>query len=284
MRMSGRIFLFLPFLFCLVTLSSVRPLPAQEKIVGEGEHRGFIINEGKQVFKVSPIKPGQTIQIFLAPQWMAEMGGKMEWGLEDPDGATLRVGSKIHPDVEPSLMEWTSNSQPKPSAYYIHVLGSGGMNPGEILGLCTLQIFLWDQNDGNSGTDAPETYEKAIYLPISEPGTYVFNENFVSSTADVYDIFTINIKPNHTLILRASPLQWQGSGQKGNVRWKFLNKSLRIWKEGDCPFPQATPFVVKVFHPQVKTDSKPALFYLLVQIEGEASLIYILQAEMKEGR
>jgi hypothetical protein len=282
--MSRRKTLLLAFLFCLVNLTSIHPLPAQERIVGEGEHRGFIINEGKQFFKVSPIKPGQTIQIFLTPRWMVEMGGRVEWRLEDQDGASLRAGSKTNPEVDPSLMEWSSNSQPKPSAYYIHVLGSGGVSSGEILGQYTLQIFLWDQNDGNSGTDAPETYEKALLLPVSEPGTYLFNENFVSSTADVYDSFKINIKPNHSLTLRASPLQWQGSGQKGNVRWKFLNKSFRLLKEGNCSFPKTTPFVVKVIHPQVKTDAKPALFYLLVQIEGEATLIYTLQAEMKEGR
>ena len=272
------------FSFLLLGMLWVCPLWAEEKIVGEGEYKGFIVNEGRQVLKVSPIKPGQTIQVFLIPHWIVEMGGKVEWRLEDPEGASLRVSRKTNPEVEPFFMEWTSNSQPKPSAYYIHIRGSGGAYSGEILGQYTLQIFLRDQNDGNSGTDAPETYEKAIFLPISEPGTYLFDENFVSSTADVYDIFKINIKPNHSLTLQASPLQWQGSGQKGKVSWKFLNKSFRLLKGGNCPFPQTTPFVVKVFHPQVKTDTKPSLFYLLVQIEGEASLIYTLQAEMKEGR
>jgi hypothetical protein len=270
------------FLFLCVLWAS--PLWAEEKIVGEGEHSGFIVNEGKQVLKVSPIKPGQTLQVFLTPHWTIETGGKVEWRLEDPEGGALRVGSKTNPEVDPFFMEWTSNSQPKPSAYHIHILGSGGVFSGEILGQYDVQIYLRDQNDGNSGTDAPETYEKALLLPISEPGTYLFNENFVSSTADVYDIFKFNIKPNHSLTLRAKPLQWQGSGQKGKVNWKFLNKSFRILKGGDSPLLQTDLFVVKVFHPQVKTDTRPALFYLLVQLEGQASLIYSLQAEVKEGR
>jgi hypothetical protein len=284
MRISGRNFLFFSFLFYLFTFCFITPLPAQEKIVREGEHKGFIVNESHQIFKVSPIKPGQTIQVFLTPQWIGETSGRLEWRLQDPDGPTLKAGRMTNPEVEPSLMEWTSNSQPKPSAYHIHIRGSGGSDPGEILGQYTLQIYLWDQNDANSGTDAPETYEKAILLPVSEPGTYLFNENFVSSTADVYDIFKIHIKPNHTLTLRASPLQWQGGGEKGKLRWKFLKKSLQMWKEGNCLFHQTTPFVVRVFHPQVKKDPKPALFYLLVQVEGEASLIYTLQVETKEGR
>jgi hypothetical protein len=37
-------------------------------------------------------------------------------------------------------------------------------------------------------------------------------------------------------------------------------------------------------HARQKTDTKPALFYLLVKVEGEVSLIYTIQAEMKEGR
>jgi hypothetical protein len=272
------------FSFLFLCVLWAFPLWAEERIVGEGEHTGFIVNEGRQILKVSSIKPGQTIQVFLTPLWIVEGGGKVEWRLEDPGGAALRVGSKTNPEVDPFFMEWTSNSQPKPPAYHIHIVGSGGAFSGEILGQYTLQVFLRDQNDGNSGTDAPETYEKALLLPISEPGTYLFEENFVSSTADVYDIFKINIKPNHSLTLRAKPLQWHGGGQKGKVSWKFLNKTFRLLKAGDCPTPQSDLFTVRVFHPQVKTDTRPALFYLLVQMEGQASLIYSLQAEVKEGR
>ncbi len=152
------------FSFLLLGMLWVCPLWAEENIVGEGEYKGFIVNEGRQVLKVSSIKPGQTIQVFLIPHWIVEMGGKVEWRLEDPEGASLRVSSKTNPEVEPFFMEWTSNSQPKPSAYYIHIRGSGGAYSGEILGQYTLQIFLRDQNDGNSGTDAPETYEKAIFF------------------------------------------------------------------------------------------------------------------------
>jgi hypothetical protein len=260
------------------------PLRAEERIVEEGEYTGFIINEGRQVLKVASIKPGQTIQVFLTPLWIMEGGGKVEWRLEDPEGAILRVGSKTNPDVDPFFMEWTSNSQPKPSAYHIYIVGSGGISPGEILGQYSLQVFLWDQNDGDSGTDAPESYEKALLLPVSLPGIYSFEENFISSTADVYDIFKINLRPNHALTLSAKPLQWHGGSQKGKVSWKFLNKSFRILKGGDCPAPRTDLFMVKVFHPQVKRDPRPALFYLLVQMEGQGSLVYSLQAEVKEGR
>jgi len=272
------------FSFLLLCLLWVNPLWAEERVVGEGEHSGFIVSEGRQVLNLSPIKPGQTIQVFFTPSWIGETGGKVEWRLEDPEGTALRVGRKTNPEVDPFFMEWTSNSQPKPAAYHIHIAGGSGAFSGEILGQYTLQIFLRDQNDGDSGTDAPETYEKALLLPISEPGTYFFDENFVSSTADVYDIFKINVKPNHSLTLRAKPLQWQSSGQKGKVSWKLLNRSFRLLKGGDCPIPQTDLFVVKVFHPQMKTDTRPALFYLLVQMEGQASLIYSLQAEVKEGR
>jgi hypothetical protein len=72
--------------------------------------------------------------------------------------------------------------------------------------------------------------------------------------------------------------------QKGKVRWEFLNKSFKRLKEGTSLFAQNTPFTVKVMHPRVKSDAKPALFYLLVKVEGEVSLVYVLQAEMKEGR
>ena len=272
------------FSLLLLCILCAFPLWAEERIVGEGEHTGFIVSEGSQVLKVSPIKPGQTIQVFSTPHWMVEEDGKVEWRLEDPDGAALRAGSKTHPEVDSFFMEWTSNSQPKPPVYLIKILGSKGGFPGEILGRYTVQVFLRDQNDGNSGTDAPETYDKALPLPTSEPGAYLFEENFISSAADVYDIFRIDIKPNHSLTLRAKPLQWHGSGQKGKVSWKFMNRSFRLLKGGDCPNPQTDLFMVKVFHPRVKMDPRPAIFYFLVQMEGQASLIYSLQAEVKEGR
>jgi len=259
-------------------------LSAQERVVGEGAHQGFIVNEGEQVIKVSPINPGQTIHVFSAPHWIIEQGGKVVWRLEDQDKVLLKTGSQIQPDSEPFFMEWTSNSEPRPGAYLIRVQGRGGTFPGEILGQYSVSILLWDQNDGHSGTDAPETYEKALLLPISEPGIYNFDECFISGTADLYDIYKILIKPNHSLTLQALPLQWKGTNQKGRVRWEFLNKSFKRMKVGASPFLQTSPFVVKVFHPQVKTDPKPALFYLLVKVEGKVSLVYALQAEIKEGR
>lgn len=271
------------FLFFLANSAAASPLTAQEKIVGEGEHQGFIVNEGEQVLRVSPIKPGQTIQIFLAPHWTTEYG-KVKWWLEDQDGIRLRGGSQDNLTVEPVFMEWTSNSEPRPSAYLIHFQGMGGVSSGEILGQYTLRILLLDQNDGNSGTDAPETYEKALLLRISAPGNYLFDECFISGTADVYDIYKILIRPNHSLTLSAHPLQWKGMNQKGKVRWEFLNRSFKRLKEGTSLFAQTTPFMVKVLHPRVKSDAKPALFYLLVKVEGEVSLVYALHAEMKEGR
>ena len=42
--------------------------------------------------------------------------------------------------------------------------------------------------------------------------------------------------------------------------------------------------MVKVFHPQVRSGNKPAIFYFLVRIEGDVSLIYSLQTEVKEGQ
>ncbi len=272
------------FSFLLLCIFWVFPTWAQERIVEEGEYTGFIVNKGKQVLKIGSIKPGQTLQAFLTPRWIAKTRGKVEWRLEDPEGTALRVGWKTNPNVDPFLMEWTSNSQPKPSAYSVHILGSRGTFPGEILGQYTLQVFLRDQNDGDSGTDAPETYERALLLPIAERGTYLFEENFVSSTADVYDIFKINLNPNHSLNLRAKPVLWHGGDGKGKVSWKFLNKSFRLLKGGNCPTSQSDPFTIKIFHPQVKMDTRPALFYFAVQMEGQASLVYSLQVEVKEGR
>jgi len=274
---TGLTIFFISF-FC------AHPLLAQERIIEEGEHRGFIVNEGRQILKVNRIRPGQTIQVFLTPQWFEEIKGRVEWRLEDQDGVSLRVGRQTNPEAETTFLEWTSNSQPKPSAYVIKVQGTGGEYAGEILGQYSLQVFLWDQNDGDSGTDAPETYEKAILLPVAEPGNYFFQENFLSGTADLCDLFKIHLKPNHSLTLRAFPTQWQGRGPKGHVRWELLNKSFRPLKGGTCPFPQTTSFLAKVFHPKIKGDPKPALFYLMVKIEGEVSIIYTLQAEIKEGR
>jgi len=281
--MRRRLIPLLLFLF-FIGLTSPGLLFAQENIVGEGEHKGFIINEGLQVFRVSPIKPGQTIEVFCTPQWTKEKGGKVEWRLEDQDRITLKAAAHNNPEAEAALLEWTSNSLPRPKAYSIYVQGMGGDYPGEILGAVNLRIFLWDQNDGNSGTDAPETYEKALLLPISDPGTYLFEECFISATADIYDIYKIPIKPNHSLTLTAKPLQWKGVGKKGKVRWEFLNKSFRRLRGGDSLFPHTSPFMVKIFYPQVKADVKEAIYYLFVKVEGEVSLIYALQAEMKQGR
>ena len=272
------------FLFLLANFTFPRPLSGQERVVGEGEHQGFIIHQGEQVLKVSSIKPGQTIQVIVTPHWTAEKGGKVKWSFQDQDKVRLRTITQEQPEVEPLLLEWTSNSIPKPASYSIHVQGMGGFSPGEILGEYTLRILLWDQNDGGSGADAPETYEKALLLPITEAGTYVFDENFISGTADLYDIYKIFVKPNHSLTLRAQPLHWQGGKPKAKVRWEFLNKSFKRLKEGTSLFPQTSPFLVKVLHARQKTDTKPALFYLLVKVEGEVSLIYTIQAEMKEGR
>jgi len=272
------------FLFILLNFFLFSPLAAQERVVGEGEHKGFIINEGEQVLKVSFIKPGQTIQVSFTPRWIAEQAVKVIWGLNDQEGVRLRAASQNNSEVEPVLMEWTSNSEPRPSAYSIHIQGVGGAFAGEILGEYTLRITLWDQNDGDSGTDAPETFEKALLLPVSKPGTYLFGECFLSGTADIYDIYKILIKPNHTLTLRAQPLQWQGAGPKGQARWEFLNKSFKRLKEGFSLFSQTSPFAVRVFHPRVRSDTKPGLFYILVKMEGEASMVYSLEVVMKEGR
>lgn len=268
------------FLLCLAAAPS---LHAQEKVLGEGAHKGFILNDGNQVFKISPIKSGQTLQLSCSLRWTTEKMGKVQWRIEDQDRAALKTGSQDNPEMQPIVLEWTSNSVPKPAAYFFLIQGMGGVVPGEILAEFDLRIHLWDQNDGNAGTDAPESYEKALPLPISLPGTYNFDECFLSSTADIYDIYKIFLQPYQSLTLRAIPLNWKGTGQKGRVRWEFLNKSLKRLKQGSTPFAQATPFVVRVFHPRVKSDPRPALFYLLVKIEGEANVIYSLQAEVKEG-
>ena len=273
---------------CLFTIlacvSAPLALLAEERVVGEGEHRGFILQEGEQVLTVNSIKPGQTIQAHVSPQWSVEKEGRVEWALTDGSGVKLRAGSHHQPEEEMLLLEWTSNSQPRPDSYRIQIQGKGGSFPGEILGQYVVQISLWDQNDGSSGTDAPETYEKALELPLSDPGLYIFNECFISGTADIYDIYKITLRPNYSLNLKAVPVQWKGSDKRGKVRWDFLNRSFKRMKDGQNSSTEASPFVVRVFHPQVRSANKPATFYLLVKMEGEASLIYSLQAEVKEGR
>ena len=275
------------FIFLLAILGWVSAAPtigAEERIVGEGEHRGFILQEGEQVLTVNSLKPGQTIQAHVVPQWSVEKEGRVEWVLTDGSGIKLRAGSHRQPEEEPLLLEWTSNSQPRPDSYRIQIQGKGAGFPGEILGQYVVQISLWDQNDGSSGTDAPETYEKALELPLSDPGLHIFNECFISGTADVYDIYKISLKPNYSLTLKAVPVQWKGSDKRGKVRWDFLNRSFKSMKIGQNSLTEPSPFVVRVFHPQVKSANKPATFYLLVKMEGEVSLIYSLQAEVKEGR
>jgi hypothetical protein len=277
--------IFLPLLISVI-LAWSSSLSAEEKTIGPGEYKGVLVNEGSQAYRVSPIKAGQTLQVLLAQEWTAEKTGKVKVILETAEGAKLAQATLDLPDPGPVSLEWTSNSEPKPAMYSVRIQGTEGTSPAEVLGPYNLEVRLWDQNDGNSGTDAPESYEKALPLPISEPGAYLFEECFISGTADVYDIYKISLRPNHSLSLRAVPLQWKGTG-KGGVRWEFfqlLNKSLRRMKEGQNPLSQTAPFVVKIFHSRVKADPKPATFYLLVKMEGDSSLVYSLQANVKEGR
>jgi hypothetical protein len=269
--------LVLPICFPLV-------LPAQEKIAGEGEHQRFIISEGKQVIQIGPVKPGQTIQVFCVPQWNVEEGGRVEWVLTDGQEKRLRLGIQKNPDIQMLLLEWTSNSAPVPKSYRVEIVGGGGDYGGEILGRAHITVFLGDQNDGNSGTDAPESYEKAMLLPAPDPGIHVFPECFASGTADTYDIFKIQLKPNHSLHFEATPLQWKGIDPKGRVRWEFLNKSYKSLKKGQNTRLQADPFNIKVFQPPVKSDPKPGLYYFLVKVEGDIGLFYSIQLEVKEGR
>ncbi len=280
MPSPGLIFCFVLFLFGAAASSS----PARESSVGEGEHRGQIVNREEEILRVGPVKPGQTLQIALSADWSAEEKGRVEWVLTDTRGTRLRTARHHQPDTETILLEWTSNSEPNPSGYRIHIRGMGGSFSGELLGHYILNLSLTDQNDGGSATDAPERYEKALDLPISEPGFYFFEECFLSGTADVYDLYRISVKPNHVMTLEAKPLQWKGNGVKAKVRWEFSNRSLKRMKEGQSVFSETSPFVVKIFHPQTRSSSRPAVFYLLVKIEGEASLIYAIQAETREGR
>jgi hypothetical protein len=280
--MSCRKFICLLAILCGV--SAALPARAEERIVGEGRHRGFIVHEGEQVLKIGLVKPGQTIQAQVSPQWKAGKGGQVEWTLTDSGGAPLRAGSQHQPNEESLLLEWTSNSEPRPDAYRIHIQGKGGSFPGEILGQYIVQISLWDQNDGDSGTDAPETYEKALELPASEPGIHIFNECFLSGTADIYDIYKISLKPNCSLTLKTIPVQWNGVDKRGMVRWDFLNRSFKRMKDGQNSLSETSPFMVRVYHPRVRWGNKPAIYYLLVKIEGEVSLVYSLQVEIQEGR
>jgi len=127
-------------------------------------------------------------------------------------------------------------------------------------------------------------FEKALELPVSEPGVHTFIECFVSGTADIYDIYKISVRPNHSLILKATPVLWNGADKRGKVHWDFLNRSFKRMKDGQSSLSETSSFMVKVFHPQVRSGNKPAIFYLLVKIEGDVSLIYSLQTEVKEGR
>jgi len=269
--------LALPFCFPLF-------LPAQEKIAGEGEHRSFIISEGKQAIAVGPVMPGQTIQVFCASQWSVEEGGRVEWVLTDGEKTPLRAAAQKNPETDMLLLEWTSNSAPAPKSYRIEIIGGGGAYEGEILGRSHLTVQLKDQNDGNAGTDAPESHAKALLLPASDPGTYVFPECFASGRADTYDIFKIQLQPNYSMQFEALPLQWKGDDPNGRVRWEFLNKSYKSLKKGQSTPAKAAPFELRVFQPPVKSDPKPGLYYFLVKIEGDIGLYYSLHLEIKEGR
>jgi len=243
--------------------------------LGEGEQKGVLISQEKQVFKVGPVKPGQTLQVVCSPQWSADNAGRVDWSLEDAGGTKLRAASQTNPDTNSLSLEWTSNSEPRPDSYVIQIQPSGG-SPGEALGEFSLFIILRNQDDGGSGTDAPESYEQALLLPAEDPGIYVFGDCFLSGTADLYDIYKIQLKPNHSLSFRALPLQWKGS-PKGRVTWEFMNKSYKIMKKGRISPAQPVPLEIKIFYPQVRSDEKAGLYYFLVKIEGDASLFYSLR-------
>ncbi len=270
-------------IFLLLGLLGVNPLLAQERAVGEGEYRGFIINQGKQVLKIAPIQPGQILQVDLTPQWSVETRGKLEWQLDDPEGKKLRGGSQFFPQAEPISIEWASNAEGNPSAYFLRVQGAGGSFGGEILGQHIIRITLWNQNDGSSNRDAPESFEKALALPIFDTGTYLFEEGFISAMGDPSDVYRIEIKPDHSCAVKVKPLQWKREGPKASLLIEFLDRSLRKLKRGSILLPEDTPFVVRVFHPKVRL-AKPATYYLMLKMEGEASLIYSLEVEVREGR
>jgi len=269
------------FLLLILPLVLASSLQAEELVVGEGEHKGPLISQGKEVLKIGPVKPGQNIQVVCSPQWSLEKEGRVEWSLEDAHGTKLRVASHKNPEMDSVSLEWTSNSEPKPEFYVVQIQARGGSSSGQALGEYTLFILLRDQNDGGSATDAPETYGKALLLPM-DPGIHVFGECFLSGTADLYDIYKIQLKPNHSLNFKAVPLQWKGAS-KGKVMWEFLDKSYKPMKRGQISPRQSIPLGLKIFHPQVRSESKSALYYFLVKIEGDASLFYSLHLEIKEG-
>jgi hypothetical protein len=269
------------FLVLILPLLLVSSLHAEELVVGEGEHKGPLISQGKEVLKIGPVKPGQNIQVVCLPQWSLEKEGKVTWSLEDANGTKLRVASHTNPETDSISLEWTSNSGPKPEFYVIQIQASGGSFSGQALGEYTLFILLRDQNDGGLATDAPETYQKALLLPM-EPGNYLFGECFLSGTADLYDIYKIQLKPKHSLSFKALPLQWKGTS-KGKVTWEFLDKSYKPLKRGQISPRQSNPLGLKLFHPKVRSEAKSAVYYFLVKIEGDASLFYSLHLEIKEG-
>jgi len=267
--------LLLPLLFA-------SSLQAQEVFLEEGEHTGALISQEKLAFQVGPIKPGQTLQVVCSPLWSADQVGRVDWTLEDAAGNKLRAASQTNPDTNSLSLEWTSNSEPKPESYIVQIQASGG-SPGEALGEYSFFTLFRDQNDGGSGTDAPESFEKALLLPAQDPGIYTFGDCFLSGTADLYDLYKIQIKPNYSLNFEALPVQWKGS-PKGRVTWEFLNKSYKILKKGQSSPEQSTPFGIRVFHPLVRSGEKTGLYYFLVKIEGDASLFYSLHLEIKKGQ
>ncbi|NWF53942.1 MAG: hypothetical protein HXY45_04015 [Syntrophaceae bacterium] len=80
------------------------PLGAEERTVGEGEHRGFILNEDEQVLRVEAVKPGQTIQALVCPQWNEEKRGRVEWALTDGGEAMLRAATHRQPEEQVILL------------------------------------------------------------------------------------------------------------------------------------------------------------------------------------
>ncbi|MBI4495572.1 MAG: hypothetical protein HY697_01420 [Deltaproteobacteria bacterium] len=248
-----------------------------------GEHEGTLAS-GRQVFRIGPVQAGQTVQILALPLWEVEGAAQVTWRLEDPRQGPLRVVRQSAPEAQAAFLEWTSNSEPRPASYLLHMEAAGGSNPGEKLGRYVLRWAFWGQNDGGAETDAPESYKKALSLPLDGPGTFLFQECFISGTADLYDVYKISLPPNHSLTLTARPLQWQGSDPQGQVQWRMLTKNLKALKGDRTPFRDLTPFGVKIFHPRIKADTRPGLYFLLVKVEREVSLVYALEAMVKEGR
>ncbi|HSR10089.1 MAG TPA: hypothetical protein VLS90_01490 [Thermodesulfobacteriota bacterium] len=268
----------------LLLLAPTRPDAAEVRNLGEEQVQGVLSQEDEQSFKIAPVKPGQTIQAYLSINWAPEARGNVEWVLADQGGATLRTAHHYQPEAATALIEWTSNSEPRPRGYLLHVRGKGGKDAGEILGEYTVRVFLWDQNDGGQGTDAPEDLEKAMELPVAEAGSYSFPECYLSGTADTLDVYKVSVKPNHDLTLKARPILWSGKAPKSKIKWEFLNRSFKKMKDGQSSFAETSPFTVKIFHPQVRSSNRPALFYLRVALEGDSSLVYSLDVDVKERR